>query len=177
MSTQLASRSAESRMYETVSTYTASGSAKFMLPQSSEHTSGRRSSTWTKPLHPPDEVRAGPGRVRRAVRPDDQVAAHPGRQIEDHAAVPLADPFDDLAVQVATAASRPSVWFAHVNVHDRGACCGRVQRRRGDLLRSDRQVGMDPAAAARDRTCYERFPVHDGSMAGMFVGGGVFRLR
>ena len=75
-------------------------------------------------------------RERRIDAAEHEVAAHPGGQVDDRVDVGGAHALDHLAVEldVARAAARRGI--AHVDVDDRGAGAGRLDRRVGDLGRA-----------------------------------------
>ena len=93
---------------------------------------------------------------------EHEVAAHARGEVEDDVDVGGADPLDHRPVERRVAGALAGLRVADVDVRDRRARPGRLDRRVGDLLRRDRDV-LAPAggvAGARDRARDEDFPVH-----------------
>ena len=80
-------------------------------------------------------VPAASGGSGALVAAEHEVAAHPGREVQDDVDVGGADPLDDRAVERRVAGAAAGVGVADVDVHDRRAGAGRLDRRVGDLLR------------------------------------------
>ena len=95
-------------------------------------------------------VPAGSGGEGRILAAEHEVAAHAGGQVEHDVDVGGADPLDDLAVERRVAAALAGLGVADVDVDDRGAGPGGLDRRVGDLLRRDR------ARARSARPCRRR---------------------
>jgi hypothetical protein len=85
----------------------------------------------------------------------DETAARPGREIDDQVGLACPDPLDHLPVKLERHRGRPGLRVAHVDVGDRGARLGGVDRGGRDLLGRDRQIRMllGLGQAARDRAC------------------------
>ena len=94
---------------------------------------GQRLAHVHEPLARSGQVGArGIERQRRLVSAEHQVAAHAGREVEHHVHVGRAHALHDLAVQARVARAAPGLGIAHVDMRDRGAGLGRLDRRIGD---------------------------------------------
>ena len=104
----------------------------------------------------------GRHRQRCLVAAEHEVASHAGGQVDHDVDVGVADPFDDLGVELGGAGADAGLGIAHVDVDDGRTGAGGVERRGGDLGRGHRHVRAlrRRVAGAGDRTGDEGVPVH-----------------
>jgi hypothetical protein len=111
-----------------------------MVLRSSEHLGLQRHDMLDAPLRP-DQRRAGTGDLGIVVARHES-PARAGREVDDQVGRTRPDALDHLAVMLERHRRRPGVGVAHVDMRDRGACLGGIDRRGRDLLGRDRQIRM-----------------------------------
>ena len=100
----------------------------FMLPMSSEQISGRRSSTCCTRWRGVRSVVPGPGFIGSSAL-GREAPAGAGGQVDDDVGAARADAVDHLGVERALHARQPGLRVAHMDMHDRGAGLGGIDRR------------------------------------------------
>ena len=110
-----------------------------------------------------NQVAAGQRRVG-TVRTDEEIATHAGGEVDDHIDVGLADATDNVAIEIDATRRNARLGLAHVAVDDRRTGLGSVDCRVRNLLRSNRQFGMDALrrTGSGDSAGDKGVPMHGG---------------